>query len=219
MAMSELKRRGAFILFEGADRCGKSTHSRKLLEYFEARQIPAQRFAFPNRSSMTGKLLDEYLQGGRDIEPHVVHLMFSANRWECATEMTTLLESGVTLVVDRYAYSGIAYSVAKKAIPLAWACQADVGLPAPDVIFYLSAPFEELQQREGFGSERFDTQEFQTTVQHVFANLRHREPDPSLWRVIETCGSMEETHQRIVEIAGSIRDTVAATPIRLLSFP
>ena len=42
-----------------------------------------------------------------------VHLLFSMNRWEMKQQLTDLLASGTNVVCDRYAYSGVAYSVAK----------------------------------------------------------------------------------------------------------
>ena len=45
----------------------------------------------------------------------------------------------VCLVLDRYAYSGVAYTATKR-VPgrdLAWCMQPDTGLPRPDLLFYL----------------------------------------------------------------------------------
>jgi thymidylate kinase len=39
------------------------------------------------------------------------HLLFSFNRWEKREEMLALLEKGVNIVCDRYAFSGVVYSV------------------------------------------------------------------------------------------------------------
>jgi thymidylate kinase len=58
-------------------------------------------------------MIDQYLTGKQQLDDHVIHLLFSANRWEAMTEMRQKLQSGVTLVVDRYAYSGVVFSAAK----------------------------------------------------------------------------------------------------------
>ena len=39
-------------------------------------------FAFVARESATGKLINEYLEKKSELDDHVVHLLFSANRWE-----------------------------------------------------------------------------------------------------------------------------------------
>lgn len=46
----------------------------------------------------------------------------------------SLLKSGKTLIVDRYAYSGVAFSAAK-GLPLEWCKSPDEALPAPDKVF------------------------------------------------------------------------------------
>ena len=49
------------------------------------------------------------------------------------------LAAGTTLVVDRYAYSGVAFTAAKHLAGLGpdWCRAPDAGLPAPDVVFYM----------------------------------------------------------------------------------
>jgi len=55
-----------------------------------------------------------YLQN-RDFKypDEAIHLMFSANRWEMKEQILKDLTNGVTLICDRYAFSGVAYSAAK----------------------------------------------------------------------------------------------------------
>lgn len=48
-----------------------------------------------------------------DLSDEAIHLLFSANRWERANHIIKTLEAGTTLVIDRYCYSGVAYSAAK----------------------------------------------------------------------------------------------------------
>ena len=66
-----------------------------------------------------------------------VHLLFSANRWEAAKALKTRLGAGETLVCDRYAFSGVAFTAAKGTLDLEWCKNPDRGLPAPDAVIYL----------------------------------------------------------------------------------
>ena len=212
---SEIRRRGAFILFEGADRSGKSTQCNKLFSYLSEKGLLVKKIGFPDRQSpTTGALLNSYLQGTVAVDPHVSHLLFSANRWEKADEMVELLQSGYTLVVDRYAYSGIAYSVAKKSISFDWACHPDMGLPAPDLIFYFSLHFDELQKREGFGDEIFDTREFQTSVQSVYSHLREQDSLPERWKTIQANRAIDEIHSEVRSIADATINSIDSQPIQ-----
>ena len=58
-------------------------------------------------------MINSYLQSKTDINDNAIHLLFSANRWEMSQNITDTLNKGTTIIADRYAYSGVAYSVAK----------------------------------------------------------------------------------------------------------
>ncbi len=76
------------------------------------------------------------------------------------------MSEGITLVVDRYAYSGVAYTAAKgvAGLGIEEAKATDEGLPAPDVLFFLELSHEEAAKRAGFGEERYEKSEFQNKV-------------------------------------------------------
>ncbi len=131
-------RRGALVVFEGSDNVGKTTQSTLLVDFLRSRGIDTVYCQFPNlKSTMAGKILTDYLTGSLKLENHVVHLLFSANRWEKIEEINMLLARGATIIMDRYFLSGIAYTLARGGVDIDWAFQADSGLPLPDHIFYL----------------------------------------------------------------------------------
>ena len=138
-------------MLEGADRAGKSTQCARLVASLQAAGVDAAGWRFPDRTSGCGKMIDAYLKSQSELDDAAVHLLFSANRWEkrCARAvrgrcaggdafsradaalllysalMEATLRAGTTLVVDRYAYSGVAFTAAK-ALPgldLEW-CKA-----------------------------------------------------------------------------------------------
>ena len=63
--------------------------------------------------------------------------------------------------MDRYAFSGVAFSAAKSEMDLEWCRQPDRGLPRPDIVFFLDVSGEEAQKRGGYGEERYERKEFQ----------------------------------------------------------
>lgn len=116
-----LIKRGALIVIEGVDKSGKSTQCRNLVKSLNENNIKTELINFPNRTTAIGKVIDEYLKRRADdaaLNDHAIHLLFTANRWECIDKMTKLLYEGTTLVVDRYSYSGIVYSAIKQSMCL-----------------------------------------------------------------------------------------------------
>ena len=71
------------------------------------------------------------LKGEKELDDHVIHLLFSTNRWEKREELTKALDAGQHVLIDRYAYSGVAFSAAKAGMDLDWCRGPDRGLPKP----------------------------------------------------------------------------------------
>lgn len=160
-AKTPTNHRGAFILLEGVDRCGKTTQSGLLLNRLLAAGCAAAAMRFPDRTTATGTIINNYLQSAQNLDDRAIHLLFSANRWEAASTLTNHLRNGTSVVCDRYAYSGVAFSAAKvtdgdaakgggvPVLDLEW-CQApDRGLPAPDCVIFLDLTQEEAEKRGG----------------------------------------------------------------------
>ena len=163
--------RGAFIVFEGVDRVGKSTQAVRLLEALRS-HYPAQLMTFPDRSTTIGQMISQYLKGDKQLDDRVIHLLFSANRWEMRTQLEEMLSCGTSVIVDRYAYSGVAYSAAKPTLDFEWCRQSDKGLPKPDVVLYLTASEDSISSRNGFGDERYETKIFQERVRQNYEKLK-----------------------------------------------
>jgi dTMP kinase len=138
-------KRGAFIVFEGIDRCGKTTQSNILVEHLRKKAMKpdaAEFIRFPNRTSTIGQLINSYLASAQDIDDHTIHLLFSANRWEEKEYISKRLLAGTSLICDRYAYSGVAFTSAK-GLDTEWCKSSDRGLPRPDCVIYLDMPVDD----------------------------------------------------------------------------
>lgn len=96
--------------------------------------------------------------------------------------------------MDRYAFSGIAYTSAKKlpGLDASWCKAPEVGLPAPDIVFYMRVSPEMAAKRGGYGEERYEKAEFQKAVLHEFDSLR--EPN---WVVIDADQPIEVIHKEV----------------------
>ncbi|XP_077572673.1 thymidylate kinase [Stigmatopora nigra] len=189
--------RGALIVLEGVDKAGKTTQCKKLVQALQERGHTAEMMRFPDRSTTIGKLISAYLEKKSDLEDHTVHLLFSANRWEMVPEMKRKLERGTTLVVDRYAFSGAAFTSAKPGFTLDWCTRPDVGLPKPDVVLFLRLNPAEAASRGRYGEERYEDAAFQSAVLERFESLME---DSSVeWKVVDASGTIEHVHHDIVQ--------------------
>ncbi|KAL6108466.1 dtymk [Pungitius sinensis] len=197
--------RGALIVLEGVDKAGKTTQCTRLVHALQQSGRPAEMMRFPDRSTTIGQLISAYLEKKSDLEDHTVHLLFSANRWERVPLMKEKLEQGITLVVDRYAFSGAAFTSAKPGFSLDWCMKPDVGLPLPDLVMFLQLSPAEAALRGQFGEERYETSAFQRAVQQQFEELRK---DSTInWQVIDASQSVDDVHKSITRHS---LDTVSA---------
>lgn len=160
-------------MLEGIDKAGKTTQAHRLVETLEFGNIVARVLSFPNRTTPTGHQIDQYLKGELFLSDEDAHRLFAANRWEMESTISKLLEDGVTLIVDRYVYSGICYAAQGKTsttfdLSFESLKALEAGLPAPDLVVFLDIAPVEAQKREGFGKERYDDLLFQTRVRDNF---------------------------------------------------
>lgn len=202
-------RRGTFIVFEGCDRGGKTTQCKKLVEALNNKNIPAEYMNFPDRSTPIGKMINDYLKKNIELSDRVVHLLFSANRWELEPLIREKLQSGVSLVVDRYSYSGVAFSAAKENMDIEWCWNPEDGLPAPDAVFILNLSEAASLKRGGFGEERYELSNFQAKVRHNYKLLK----DSKLWKDIDADRDVETVHSEIMKLFEEVHSKSALQPL------
>ena len=203
--------RGVFILFEGVDRCGKTTQTKLLHQALNNMNKKAELLHFPDRSTAIGKSINTYLTTSEAMDDRAIHLLFSANRWEAASKMEQLLASGVNIVMDRYSYSGVAFSAAKPGLSLDWCLSPEIGLPKPDAVIFLDIPIEKAAARADFGAERYEKTEFQEKVYRNFYTIM--DMDRPKWRVLDATETIDEVHSKVLAIVLRSIEEKATTPL------
>lgn len=196
--------RGKLILIEGLDRTGKTTQCNIL---YKKLQPNCKLLKFPERSTRIGGLINEYLTDDSfQLSDQAIHLLFSANRWEIVDKIKKDLLEGKNIVMDRYVYSGVAYSAAKgtNGMDLDWCLQPDVGLLKPDLTLFLSTQdVDNNAEKSGFGDERYETVKFQEKVKQTFMKLLDKEirkGDESITIVDVTNKGIQEVEALIWQI-------------------
>ncbi|EJP67102.1 thymidylate kinase [Beauveria bassiana ARSEF 2860] len=217
--------RGAFIVLEGLDRSGKTTQVKLLEQKFIEQGRLVKLMRFPDRTTPVGQMIDSYLKSAVRMDDHAIHLLFSANRWEAAEEIKSLLESGTNIVCDRYTHSGMVYSAAKglPGLRLPWARAPDVGLPRPDRVVFLDLDETTARARGGWGDEVYEKAAMQRQVRRLFGALANggRDGNGELvegltgeegWlseegdlRMVSAEGTVEEVAKRVWEVVDGVR--------------
>ncbi|KAG9677039.1 thymidylate kinase, partial [Aureobasidium melanogenum] len=208
--------RGKLIVFEGLDRSGKSTQCERLVSHLSERGLPVKHRRFPDRTTPIGQMINNYLQGQSEQEDHVIHLLFSANRWEAVASIEADINAGTTVVIDRYYYSGCVYSAAKNnpSLNLAWCRHPEEGLPRPDLCLFLDISAEDAAKRGGWGEERYEKKELQDRVRQLFADIRATD-DGSDFVTIDAGQSLETVESAIRRHAEAcIGTTDDSSPLR-----
>lgn len=205
--MTESKQqRGALIVFEGLDRCGKSTQAQLL----HAALAGSKLVRFPDRTTPIGKVIDEYLNHRIELNDQAIHLLFSANRWEVSDSIIKALKEGTTVIVDRYVYSGIFFSCAK-GLGLDWCVPPDEGLPDRDIVIYLDLSAEEAKKRGGYGRERYENAEFQDKVRRLYDHLSASSPS---WATLQASKPKDQLHEEIKKLVLDTIQQVRDEPLK-----
>jgi dTMP kinase len=204
------KDRGLFFVFEGLDRSGKSTQSKLLTSRLE--KIGAVKWmCFPDRSTPVGILIDMYLRKMIELPDETVHQLFSANRWEAAQGIVDVLNTGTSVICDRYAFSGVAYSAAK-GLDLSWCQTPDIGLPVPDGVFFLHVDEKVGASRANFGDERYENATMQSRVREEF-----RQPSIRAgvdWHDVDAAREIQVIHEEISAAVDQIKLAEQENPLR-----
>jgi dTMP kinase len=132
-----------FIVFEGIDGSGKSTHSKRLAAWLDKRKERAL-WTFEPTDGPVGKEIRKRLRDGH-ITPAIPYL-FSGDRADHVAEVITpACEAGSWVICDRYYLSTIAYQ--SDVHDPVWLWNLNCKFPSPDLVIYMDVPVEAALKR------------------------------------------------------------------------
>jgi dTMP kinase len=143
------------FVIEGLDGAGKSTQIKLLKDFFLSQGFTCEYLHFPRTSTpWFGELIARFLRGEfgsiNDVDPYLVAMLYAGDRLDASDMITSWLNKGNIVILDRYTYSNIAYQCAKIQDPLKrtdlmkWILKLEFehfGIPKPDVNIFLDVPF------------------------------------------------------------------------------
>lgn len=144
--------RGKLIVIEGSDGCGKETQSKLLEKELKEKGIDVIRISFPFYSSESSGPVKMYLDGRlgekEKLSPKQIATIYAVDRL-CIMKQLHIeeeLEAGKWVICDRYVESNMIYQAARTEDgfmrrlmvgDIAKIEYTDLGIPCPDIIFYL----------------------------------------------------------------------------------
>lgn len=175
-----MSKTGTLIVIDGADGAGKATQTKLLVERLRSEGHVVETMSFPAYETNTfGKLIRECLLGERgdfrkdgkmgdfaSLDPRIASTLYAADRFESRPQLVAWLESGATVILDRYVSSNMLHQGSKihndeTALTefLSWNDHVEhtvFGMPRPDTILYLDVPFlvrKNMMQHDGVRGE------------------------------------------------------------------
>ncbi|MBI1812874.1 dTMP kinase [Candidatus Peregrinibacteria bacterium] len=161
----------SFLVLEGPDGSGTTTHSRLLAERLRKEGHDVLLTAEPTEGPV-GRFIRKQL-GTSDLEPNTLQLLFTADRaWHVETIINPALEEGRTVICDRYTLSTLAYGEAQGLATDRFRAINDV-FPKPEKTILLLPPLvvciERISRRRTI--DRFESLSFQKRVHEVYRRL------------------------------------------------
>ncbi len=192
-----------FITFEGGEGSGKSVQAKTLYRRLSKLAIPAFLTHEPGGTAL-GNKLGRWLKwtDDRDISPLTELLLFNSSRAQLVTEVIRPnLESGITVICDRYADSTTVYQGYGRGLDLETVetinNMATQGLK-PDLTVLLNIPVATgLARKKGERHDRFEQEEtiFHQRVREGYLKLAV--DDPERWLIIDASQSKAKVEQAI----------------------
>ena len=200
---------GVFITFEGIDGCGKSTQLRLLAGELRARGLEVVTTREPGGTTLGQKLRAALLDVREQVDPLTELLVFAADR---AQHVRTLLRPALSankiVMSDRYADATVAYQGAGRGFKPELISEiiqlATEGLtPDLTLLFDLTVPESAVRTRRRNAkkhSDRLDREhhEFHERVRAAYLEIARA--NPGRVRLIDARGSVQETHQLVMDI-------------------
>jgi dTMP kinase len=191
------KSQGLFIVLEGIDGTGKSTHAKRLGSYYSSLGQEVVLSREPTDGPW-GRKLRESASTSR-LDPEEELEFFLRDRREHVEQVILpSLEQGKVVILDRYYFSTMAYQGARGFDPAEIRRRNEAFAPVPDWLFILDVEVEIALQRIGSRGDvanHFERRESLERCREIFLSLR----DESFVRVIPASGDMDEIAHRIID--------------------
>lgn len=180
-----------YIVFEGLDGCGKTTHSKSLVERMKGWGKNAVWTREPGSPLISLNVRDLVLSH-QELSPRALELLFQADRAEHTAKVKELTNKGISVVSDRSYISGLAYALANGNDERRLKAILDYSIRTqPDLVFFMDISPEEVEVRKvnrGEKQTREETKgiEFTRKVSEQFNAMFEELSQGDFWETPQT---------------------------------
>lgn len=196
-------REGLFLVFEGVEGAGKSTHAARLARYLDERGVPSRLVREPGGTEAGERIRDIVLNPVIDLTAETELLLMLAARAQFVREVVRpALSRGEVVLADRYELSTFAYQGLARGLGLDDVRPLNrfaTGGLAPDLTLLLMIDLEESRRRRsGESPDRMEGEEgaFHDRVHRAYRRLAEEEEGVVS---VDAHGSREDVAARILE--------------------
>ncbi|OGL66207.1 dTMP kinase [Candidatus Uhrbacteria bacterium RIFCSPLOWO2_01_FULL_47_24] len=145
--------KGTFIVIEGTDGSGKTTHLELAVKKLTADSRAVEVVDFPQYGKKSAGPVEEYLNGkygsAQEVSPYVASLFYAVDRFDASFKINKALTDGKIVLANRYVPSNIAHQgakitdIAERQKFMHWVEEIEYGimkLPRPDRVIFLHVP-------------------------------------------------------------------------------
>jgi len=172
-----MAKKGVFIVFEGIDGSGKSTHIKALAEELSSQGYGVLQTSEPSKDRI-GNFIRRYAERNDSrLTPETEALLFAADRFEhVKTVIEPALRRGRIVISDRYLYSSLAYQGAG-GLEVDWIREMNRFAPKPDLGILLDILPEFSLQRVNRRKTVFENSDYLRKVRNIYLKLVEEEEE------------------------------------------
>jgi dTMP kinase len=201
-------RPAAFITFEGIDGSGKSTQLRMLASELRLLGLDVVTTREPGGTPLGTRIRELLLDTNEQVDPLTELLLYASDRAQHVKSLIRpALEAGHLVLSDRYADATVAYQGGGRGFPTNTIEEivklATDGLK-PDLTLLFDLPLAESKKRtrgrDGKPLDRLESEDemFLYRVRNSYLKIANSEPERV--RIIDSSGSVRETHSQVLSI-------------------
>lgn len=190
-------KKGRFIVLEGPDGSGTTTHAALLAATLRAQGEDVVLTAEPTDSPI-GRFIRQQLNAKEIESPSALQLLFCADRaWHIEKVIKPALKAGKTVISDRYVISTLIYGEALGLDP-DWLVRVNTPFLEPDLMIIALPPLhvclERIMKRKQL--DVFENTRFQKLIYDLYEKAGAEDKSAV---VIDTCGKKDEVAKSILD--------------------